>query len=114
MLRYIDPNNNSAEATTPAATALDSYWLGPNHNPNAGASGGVDLYVGGVEHAVLHLLYARFWHKVLFDLGNVSSVEPFIISSTLGSAIKVSNSINLPLLLTCFRSVESMSMHLNT
>ena len=40
-------------------------------------TGGVDLYVGGVEHAVLHLLYARFWHKVLFDLGHVSSEEPF-------------------------------------
>jgi leucyl-tRNA synthetase len=39
--------------------------------------GGVDLYIGGVEHAVLHLLYARFWHKVLFDLGHVSSEEPF-------------------------------------
>ena len=42
-----------------------------------GDVGGVDLYVGGVEHAVLHLLYARFWHKVLFDLGQVSSAEPF-------------------------------------
>ncbi|WP_416370891.1 leucine--tRNA ligase [Timonella senegalensis] len=76
-LRYLDPTNNSEDATAPAAPALETYWMGANHNESAGASGGVDLYVGGVEHAVLHLLYARFWHKVLFDLGHVSSVEPF-------------------------------------
>lgn len=72
-LRYLDP--------TDAAHMVDAdefnYWVGPRHNATAGESGGVDLYVGGVEHAVLHLLYARFWHKVLFDLGFVSSPEPF-------------------------------------
>ena len=72
-LRYLDPSNDD-QLVDPE---LEAYWLGPHHNAQAGESGGVDLYVGGVEHAVLHLLYARFWHKVLFDLGHVSSIEPF-------------------------------------
>ncbi|MDY5152062.1 class I tRNA ligase family protein [Actinotignum urinale] len=71
-LRYADPLNDEAMC----APDNESYWMGPR--PDQGnVSGGVDLYVGGVEHAVLHLLYARFWHKVLFDLGYVSSSEPF-------------------------------------
>ncbi|HEV7712500.1 MAG TPA: class I tRNA ligase family protein, partial [Asanoa sp.] len=69
-LRYLDPHNDK-QSVDPENEA---YWMGPRHE---GDSGGVDLYVGGVEHAVLHLLYARFWHKVLFDLGYVSSFEPF-------------------------------------
>ena len=69
-MRYLDPTNEN-DFVDPANEA---YWMGPQA---PGQSGGVDLYVGGVEHAVLHLLYARFWHKVLFDLGHVSSVEPF-------------------------------------
>ncbi|MEM1205244.1 MAG: leucine--tRNA ligase [Acidobacteriota bacterium] len=60
-LRYMDPDN----AEQPWDPELEKYWLP------------VDLYVGGVEHAVLHLLYARFWHKVLFDAGLVASKEPF-------------------------------------
>jgi leucyl-tRNA synthetase len=69
-LRYLDPANDERFVDP----ELERYWMGPRHE---GDTGGVDLYVGGVEHAVLHLLYARFWHKVLFDLGYVSSEEPF-------------------------------------
>ncbi|MDQ1602761.1 MAG: leucyl-tRNA synthetase [Actinomycetota bacterium] len=69
-LRYLDPTN-SQRFVDPE---VERYWMGPEHD---GDTGGVDLYVGGVEHAVLHLLYARFWHKVLFDLGQLSSREPF-------------------------------------
>ncbi|MFM9138619.1 MAG: leucine--tRNA ligase, partial [Actinomycetota bacterium] len=69
-LRYLDPTNASAFVDKD----VEHYWMGPRHD---GHTGGVDLYVGGVEHAVLHLLYARFWHKVLYDLGHVSSEEPF-------------------------------------
>ncbi len=70
-LRYLDPANPRAFV----APGVDRYWMGgPGEVPQFG---GVDLYVGGVEHAVLHLLYARFWHKLLFDLGHVSTCEPF-------------------------------------
>jgi leucyl-tRNA synthetase len=70
-LRYLDPANDQAFADP----AVERYWMVPDGAPPG--VGGVDLYVGGVEHAVLHLLYARFWHKVLFDLGLVSTREPF-------------------------------------
>ncbi|MEU6080850.1 leucine--tRNA ligase [Streptomyces sp. NPDC047108] len=69
-LRYLDPGNGE-KVVDPA---VESYWMGPRDDRPAG---GVDLYVGGAEHAVLHLLYARFWHKVLYDLGHISSFEPF-------------------------------------
>ena len=63
-LRYLDARNEKRFVDG----AAEKYWMDDN---------GVDLYVGGTEHAVLHLLYARFWHKVLFDLGHVSAAEPF-------------------------------------
>lgn len=63
-LRYLDPKNGTEFVSREA----ERYWMGER---------GVDLYVGGAEHAVLHLLYARFWHKVLYDLGEVGTPEPF-------------------------------------
>lgn len=74
QLRYIDPTNDEAFCDI----ENERYWTGPRpqeHGEND--PGGVDLYVGGVEHAVLHLLYSRFWHKVLYDLGFVTSKEPY-------------------------------------
>jgi leucyl-tRNA synthetase len=65
-LRFLDSKNPNAFV----GKESENYWM-------SGKSAGVDLYVGGTEHAVLHLLYARFWHKVLFDLGYVSTPEPF-------------------------------------
>ncbi len=81
-LRYLDAKNNAAFVSKEA----EQYWMGkvgravpsaPRLAGTASPTPGVDLYVGGTEHAVLHLLYARFWHKVLFDLGHVSTPEPF-------------------------------------
>ncbi|MGW4228188.1 leucine--tRNA ligase [Streptomyces sp. NPDC004980] len=69
-LRYLDPNNDRRLVDP----AIEQYWMGPREGM---PTGGVDLYVGGAEHAVLHLLYARFWSKVLHDLGHISSAEPF-------------------------------------
>ena len=78
-LRYLDPANHETFCRPGQRAVLDgqahAYRRGcPRRRTDPG---GVDLYIGGVEHAVLHLLYARFWHKVLFDLGLVSSEEPF-------------------------------------
>jgi leucyl-tRNA synthetase len=69
-LRYLDPRNGDRLVDP----EVERYWMGPGEGR---PHGGVDLYVGGAEHAVLHLLYARFWSKVLYDLGHISSAEPF-------------------------------------
>jgi leucyl-tRNA synthetase len=70
-LRFLDPDNGERFVDR----EVEQYWMRPDGS--AGSRPGVDLYVGGAEHAVLHLLYARFWHKVLHDLGHVSTPEPF-------------------------------------
>ena len=72
FLRYLDPANDRAFVDPD----VERYWMAAPDAAREG-EGGVDLYVGGVEHAVLHLLYARFWQKVLYDLGYVSTKEPF-------------------------------------
>jgi leucyl-tRNA synthetase len=74
QLRYVDPVNDEHFVEP----ENERYWLGPRPEIHgAGDPGGVDLYIGGIEHAVLHLLYSRFWQKVLFDLGYLSADEPY-------------------------------------
>jgi leucyl-tRNA synthetase len=74
QLRYVDPDSKDVFC----APENEAYWMGPRPAEHGvDDPGGVDLYIGGVEHAVLHLLYSRFWHKVLYDLGHVSSKEPY-------------------------------------
>ncbi|WP_433870702.1 leucine--tRNA ligase [Saccharopolyspora sp. CA-218241] len=74
QLRYVDPDNDQRFVDPDN----ERYWMGKRPAEHgADDPGGVDLYVGGVEHAVLHLLYSRFWHKVLYDLGLLSSEEPY-------------------------------------
>ena len=75
-LRFLDPKNDNAFVDP----EIERYWMQPADRGDSAPlqdGGGIDLYVGGAEHAVLHLLYARFWHKVLHDLGCVSTAEPF-------------------------------------
>jgi len=74
QLRYVDPTDSERFCEP----ENEQYWLGPRPELHgANDPGGVDLYIGGVEHGVLHLLYSRFWQKVLYDLGHVSGPEPY-------------------------------------
>jgi leucyl-tRNA synthetase len=74
QLRYVDPTDTERFCEP----ENEAYWLGPRPELHGPADpGGVDLYIGGIEHGVLHLLYSRFWQKVLFDLGHVSAPEPY-------------------------------------
>jgi leucyl-tRNA synthetase len=74
QLRYVDPVNDERFVEP----ENERYWLGPRPELHGQSDpGGVDLYIGGIEHAVLHLLYSRFWQKVLFDLGYLTGDEPY-------------------------------------
>lgn len=72
-LRFIDPTNDERLCSREA----EQYWMVSAKADGTPHAGGIDLYLGGAEHAVLHLLYSRFWHKVLYDLGYISTPEPF-------------------------------------
>ncbi|RMF85450.1 MAG: leucine--tRNA ligase [Planctomycetota bacterium] len=72
-LRFCDPRNDQALIDE----RVEKYWMTGREDGKGDRFGGVDLYIGGAEHAVLHLLYARFWHKLLYDLGYVTTPEPF-------------------------------------
>jgi len=72
-LRFCDPRNNEHLANSD----IERYWMTGALGQTPATSAGIDLYIGGAEHSVLHLLYARFWHKMLYDLGEISTPEPF-------------------------------------
>ncbi len=80
-LRYMDPKNESVLVDP----EKEKYWMSSASSRRSLSGGGVDVYVGGTEHATRHLIYARFWHKFLYDIGVVSTLEPFArIGKSLG------------------------------